>query len=54
MHRHRLAPEVWSWKRQAWSLVDPNQGPTEFYEGDWLSDVKRLGGGERYYPPFEP
>jgi peroxiredoxin len=51
---HRLAPEDWTWKRQAWSLADPNQGPTELYESDWLSDVKRLGGGEHYYPPFEP
>lgn len=50
---HRLAPDNWTWKRQAWSLADPNQGPTEIYEGDWLGDVKKLGGGERYYPPFE-
>lgn len=51
---HRLQPDNWTYKRQAWSLVDPNQGPTEHYEGDWLGDVKKLGGGESYYPRFRP
>ena len=48
---HRLQPDNWTYKRQAWSLADPTQGPTELYEGDWLSDVRKLGA-EHYYPPL--
>ncbi|MBW3658902.1 MAG: TlpA family protein disulfide reductase, partial [Actinobacteria bacterium] len=47
---HRLQPENWTYKRQAWHLVDPTQGPTEEYDSDWLRDV-RLVGAERYYDP---
>ena len=47
---HRLAPENWTYKRQAWTLADPLQGPTEQYESDWLTEVRALGP-ERYYPP---
>jgi hypothetical protein len=46
---HRLQPDNWTYKRQAWSLVDPTQGPTREYDGDWLSDVRRVGP-ENYYP----
>lgn len=49
---HRLQPDNWTYRRQAWSLVDPRQGPTEQYEGDWLSDVQREGA-ENYYEPLE-
>jgi hypothetical protein len=49
---HRLMPDNWTYKRQAWSLADPAQGPTEHYEGDWLSDVRRTGA-ENYYAPVE-
>jgi hypothetical protein len=49
---HRLQPENWTYKRQAWSLVDPLQGPTEHYDGDWLSDVRKIGA-ENYYPKLE-
>src|SRR2546423_388627 len=31
---HRLQPDNWTYKRQAWSLADPTQGPTDLYEGD--------------------
>jgi len=48
---HRLQPDNWTYKRQAWSLADPLQGPTEQYEGDWLSDVRKIGA-ENYYPPL--
>jgi len=47
-----LQPDNWTYKRQAWSLADPLQGPTEQYEGDWLSDVKKIGA-ENYYPPLQ-
>lgn len=50
---HRLEPANWTYKRQAWSIADPNQGPTEDYEGNWIDDVKKQGGGENYYPVFE-
>jgi hypothetical protein len=47
---HRLQPENWTYKRQAWSLADPLQGPTALYDGDWLSDIRAIGA-ENYYPP---
>ena len=46
---HRLQPDNWTYRRQAWSFEDPLQGPTEHYDGDWLSDV-RAAGPETYYP----
>lgn len=47
---HRLQPDNWTYKRQAWEFVDPIlQGPSEQYEGDWLSDVRAIGA-ENYYP----
>jgi len=46
---HRLDPDNWTYRRQAWSFEDPLQGPTEHYDGDWLSDV-RASGAENYYP----
>jgi hypothetical protein len=59
---HRLDPNNWTYKRQAWSLAstapgelsDMMQGPTDLYEGNWLDDVKAIGGGANYYPAFEP
>ena len=50
---HRVQPENWTYKRQAWSIADPNQGPTDLYEGNWLKDVKAIGGGQNYYPRFQ-
>ena len=49
---HRLQPENWTYKRQAWVLVDREQGPSQVYEGDWLSDVRRIGA-ENYYRPLD-
>ena len=49
---HRLQPGNWTYKRQAWSFVDPFQGPTDVYEGNWLADVKKVGA-ENYYPPLD-
>lgn len=49
---HRLQPDNWTYKRQAWTFADPGQGPTELYDGDWLSDVQAIGP-EYYYPPLE-
>jgi hypothetical protein len=46
---HRLQPENWTYKRQAWSFADPFQGPSDDYESDWLTEVRRVGP-ERYYP----
>jgi hypothetical protein len=48
---HRLQPDNWTYKRQAWTFVDPTQGPTDVYEGDWLTDVLKIGP-ENYYPPL--
>src|SRR5262245_642713 len=49
---HRLQPENWTYKRQAWSMVDALQGPTEHYDSDWLSDVRKIGA-KNYYPKLE-
>jgi hypothetical protein len=62
---HRLQPDNWTYRRQAWSLVSRErvagqaglfaQGPVEGEEGDWpfesdfRSSVSILGDGE-YYP----
>ena len=46
---HRLHPDNWTYKRQAWAFADPLQGPTELYDSDWLSDIKAIGA-ENYYP----
>lgn len=49
---HRLAPENWTYKRQAWQLVDPGrQGSTAVYEGSWVEDVEKIGP-ENYYRPI--
>jgi hypothetical protein len=45
---HRLHPENWTYKRQAWSFADPLQGPTDLYDSDWLSDIRAIGP-ENYY-----
>ncbi|MDX6476674.1 MAG: hypothetical protein QOH95_2185 [Gaiellaceae bacterium] len=51
---HRLAPENWTYKRQAWQLVDPGApGPTDVYDGSWIEDVA-ASGAENYYPPLRP
>jgi len=48
---HRLQPDNWTYRRQAWSLADPEQGPTPQYDSDWLTDVRKIGA-ENYYPPL--
>jgi hypothetical protein len=48
---HRLQPANWTYKRQAWTFADPLQGPSDDYDSDWLSDVKKIGA-ENYYPPL--
>jgi hypothetical protein len=65
---HRLAPDNWTYKRQAWSM-EPSalegpmarfwQGPlpgteTDWaYESDWVRDAT-AGGAANYYPRFKP
>jgi hypothetical protein len=49
---HRLQPDNWTYKRQAWVFVDPLQGANEVYEGNWLADIKKIGA-ENYYPPLD-
>jgi tetratricopeptide (TPR) repeat protein len=49
---HRLQPDNWTYKRQAWSFADPLQGPTEHYDSDWLTDIRAVGA-ENYYPPVD-
>ena len=48
----RLQPDNWTYKRQAWVLAHRFQAPSEFFEGDWLSDVRAIGA-ENYYPALD-
>ena len=62
---HRLVPDSWTFRRQAWSLEGPVempmgrfwQGPSEDnpeawpYEGGWLEDIKE-SGAENYSERF--
>ena len=48
---HRLFPENWTYKRQAWTFSHPMQGPTEDYDSSWLEDIREIGA-ENYYPPL--
>ncbi len=64
---HRLVPESWTFRRQAWSLEKVIDGPlARFwqgpdpakpndwpYEGDWLADVRREGA-ENYSETWRP
>lgn len=65
---HRLQPNNWTYKRQAWS-IEPGgsddatsrfwQGPVPGsedewpYDGDWVADTREIGA-ENYYPRFRP
>ena len=49
---HRLQPENWTYKRNAWELATPGtQGPSEFYESNWFRDVQEIGAENYYAPP---
>ena len=50
---HRLQPENWTYKRQAWNFEDPvRQGHTDAYDGSWIEDVRKIGP-ENYYPAVD-
>ncbi len=50
---HRLQPDNWTYKRQAWNFEDPvRQGRTDAYDSSWIEDVKKVGA-ENYYPTVE-
>lgn len=51
---HRLQPDNWTYKRQAWNLesADAVTGSAA-YDGSWLGDVRAIGA-ENYYPPIRP
>jgi hypothetical protein len=64
---HRLVPESWTFRRQAWSLEKPVDGPLARYwqgpppddpeawpyAGDWLTDIREIGA-ENYYDRWRP
>jgi hypothetical protein len=51
---HRLYPDNWTYKRQAWNFEDPlRQGPTDVYDSSWFEDLKKTGA-ENYYRPIVP
>jgi len=49
---HRLQPDNWTYKCQAWSFVAPDLGPSAEYDSDWPTEVERTGV-EHYYPPLD-
>lgn len=49
---YRLQPDNWTYKRQAWNLLEPGESSLEVYGGDWLTDVRKIGA-ENYYPPLD-
>jgi len=49
---HRLQPDNWTYKCQAWSFVSTDLGPSAQYDTDWATEVERTGV-ERYYPPLD-
>ena len=50
---HRLLPDNWTYKRQAWNFEDPvRQGHTDAYDSSWIEDVKKIGA-ENYYPAVD-
>jgi hypothetical protein len=51
---HRLQPNNWTYKRQAWNFEDPvRQGRTDVYDSSWYEDIKKIGA-ENYYPEIVP
>ena len=48
----RLQPGNWTYRRQAWSLLDAGQDALTAYGTDWLTEVQRVGA-ENYYPPLD-
>jgi hypothetical protein len=51
---HRLDPQNWTYKRQAWSLEQADTtGTVEAYGTGWLESVREIGA-EQYYPPIVP
>jgi hypothetical protein len=51
---HRLFPDNWTYKRQAWNFEDPvRQGHTDVYDSSWYEDIQKLGA-ENYYPRIVP
>ena len=51
---HRLDPDNWTYKRQAWNLESGDTVTrTSAYEGSWLEDVL-ASGAEQYYPEIQP
>jgi len=50
---HRLQPDNWTYKRQAWNFEDPvRQGHTDAYDSSWIEDVRKIGA-ENYYPTVD-
>jgi hypothetical protein len=48
---HRLQPENWTYRRQAWHFADPTlQGPAQDwpYDSDWLTETRKVGA-QNYY-----
>jgi tetratricopeptide (TPR) repeat protein len=49
---HRLQPENWTYKRQAWRLDPLAKEGGRSYDSNWTADVKAIGP-ENYYPRLQ-
>jgi hypothetical protein len=50
---HRLQPENWTYKRQAWRFeADMADGDPRRYDSNWTLDVRKIGP-ENYYPKID-
>lgn len=45
---HRLQPDNWTYRRQAWTFADPRQRKTDLYEGNWVDDIRATGPANYY------
>jgi AhpC/TSA family len=46
---HRLQPDNWTYKRQAWRFENEPGGDPSHYDSTWAADVRAIGP-ENYYP----
>ena len=46
---HRLQPDNWTYKRQAWRFEGEPGGDPSRYDSNWSADVRAIGP-ENYYP----
>ncbi len=49
---HKLQPDNWTYRRQAWNLLSPDLNAKAVYGSDFISDLRKIGA-ENFYPPLQ-